>query len=365
LTKRIALLFSNFHTGGIQRVRLKLAKAFIERGLDVDLVVVDSSGELRRQIPQGVNVVDLKAGRTLLALPGLVRYLKHYPVDALLSSQPRVNTLAVVARLLTHSAMRLVVGEHSDLGQIIKHETGEKIRPYLVRLFYPHADQVLAVSKGVAASLTRFAGIDPQHIRVIYNPIELSVLDVKSTESPAHPWLLDASIPVVLAVGRLHASKDYPTLIRAFALLRQHRQLRLIILGDGEDRARLERIIAEENLGDCVALPGFAENPYAYMFRASVYVLSSIFEGFPNALLEALACGVSVVSTNCRSGPAEILSGGEYGALVPVGDAAAMAEAIASALDHPLPAASLKARAAEFSLDVICDQYLDMLLGEN
>lgn len=365
MAKRIALLFSNFHTGGIQRVRLKLAKGFIERGLDVDLVVINSSGELHSRIPHGVKTIDLKAGRTLLALPSLVRYLKNHPVDALLSSQPHINALAVVARRLARKSVRLVVGEHTDLGQILEYESGEHFRPYLIRLFYPHADQILAVSQGVAESITRGARIGPRKIQVIYNPIELAILEAKSIELPTHPWLLDETIPVILAVGRLNIAKDYPTLIRAFGLLQKKRELRLVILGDGGERTRLERIIAEENLDDCVALPGFVDNPYAYMSRASAFVLSSVFEGFPNALLEALACGVPVVSTNCHSGPMEILAGGQYGALVPVGDAAAMAEAIAFALDQPLPAANAKARAAEFSLDIICDQYLDMLLGES
>ena len=344
-------------------MRLKLAKEFVARGLDVDLVVISTAGELSSKIPHGVKVVDLKVGRTLWALSGLVRYLKQHSVDALLAAQPRVNVLAVIARWLARSPVRLIVGEHSDLGQILKYETGEKIRSHLVRFFYPYADQVLAVSQGVANSLVRFAGIKPHHIRVIYNPLDLSALDAKSADSSVHPWLLDATIPVILAVGRLHFAKDYPTLIEAFTLLSQRRELRLIILGDGEERAHLERLIADENLGECIALPGFVENPYASMRRANVYVLSSIFEGFPNALLEALGCGVPVVSSDCQSGPAEILAGGEYGALTPVGDVAAMASAIASALDHPLPSVHLRARAAEFSLDIICDQYLDMLLG--
>jgi glycosyltransferase involved in cell wall biosynthesis len=169
---------------------------------------------------------------------------------------------------------------------------------------------------------------------------------------------------VILGAGRLTAQKDFPTLIRAFALARAAQPMRLILLGEGELREPLRALAADLGIAAQVDLPGFVENPYAFMSRAHVFVLSSAWEGFGLVLVEAMACGTPVVSTDCPAGPAEILMGGRFGRLVPVGDAGAMAEAIRATLADPLPADRLRSRAGDFSLEKIGDEYFELLLPD-
>lgn len=358
---KIALFFGNFHAGGVQRVRLNLARGFTKRGLNVDLVVVRSEGELRNQIPPDLNVFDLGVQRASFALPALIRYLRSAQPAAVLSSQTHHNILAILARRLSGVSTRLIVGEHNNWQQVIKNVGfSTKILPIWARLFYPGADAIMAVSKGVADALSATTGIRREHIHVIYNPITLSEIQMRAGEESRHPWLIPDGIPVIMAAGRLNKQKDYPTLLKAFAILRSRRPVRLIIIGEGEERKTLLRLANKLDIDQDVDFPGFMENPYTFMANSDVFVLSSRWEGFPNALLEALACGTALVSTDCPSGPSEMLENGRYGLLVPVGDSEALAHAIDTALEKPIPSAFLKERAADFSLDLICQQYVEL-----
>jgi glycosyltransferase involved in cell wall biosynthesis len=200
-------------------------------------------------------------------------------------------------------------------------------------------------------------------ITTIHNPINLERVTQLAREPAEHPWFEDADIPVVLGVGRLVPQKDFPTLMRAFALVRQQRPARLVILGQGRGRPELEALARSLGLEHDLWMPGIALNPYRYMARAAVFALSSAWEGFGNVLLESLACGRPIVSTDCPSGPAEILGNGRFGRLVPVGDAPAMASAILESLAGNHQPDRLRSRAAEFSIERTSQRYLELLLG--
>lgn len=362
---RIALFFGNFHGGGIQRVRLNLARGFLSHGFDVDFVVVKGDGELRDQVPPGVNVVDLDAERALFALPALIRYLRSAQPAVVLSSQTHHNIVAIVASALSGMSTRLVVGEHNNWLQMIHYAVlSDKIGIKIARIFYQKTDAILAVSKGAADAFSEISGVQRDRIHVIYNPISITKIQSMAQITPDHPWLLEKKHPVVLAAGRLNRQKDFPTLLRAIASLLGEKPVRLIVLGEGEERLMLEEMINRYGLEKFVDMPGFKENPYTYMANADVFVLSSAWEGFPNALLEALACGTPVVSTDCPSGPSEMLDNGRYGGLVPVGDYETLARTIAETLNNPLPRNFLLRRASEYSIDTISEQYLELLLGE-
>jgi glycosyltransferase involved in cell wall biosynthesis len=238
----------------------------------------------------------------------------------------------------------------------------QKMVPHLVKRFYPWADFVVGNSQGVADDLSQVTGLPDGRIQILYNPVVTPELREKVQAPLDHPWFEAGQPPVVLAVGRLTGQKDFANLLRAFALLRRSRTARLIILGEGPDRPDLEALVHELGLEDDVSLPGFVDNPYAYMGRASLYVLSSRWEGLPTVLIEALYCGPPVVATDCPSGPQEILAGGRYGALVPMEDSAALAKAMAAALagDTPRPT---KESWQPYSLEVVVDEYLGMLLN--
>ncbi len=362
----IALFLPSLRGGGAERMMLNLARGFAERGLTVRLILAKAEGPYLDRVPPGVQMIDLEARRVLMSLPGLVRYLKHRQPAALLSTLPNANVVALWARRIAGVPTRVVVRESNMLSQVARHTALTRVRllPFMARCFYPWADGIVAVSQGVAEDLAHITGLPLHRIRVIYNPVVTPELLEKAKEPVNHPWFNPGKPPVIIGVGRLTRQKDFSTLIRAFALVRQRRPARLIILGEGEERPLLNTLIRELGLAGDVALPGFVGNPYAYVARAAVFVLSSIWEGLPNVLIEALATGTPVVSTDCESGPAEILENGKYGRLVPVGDVDALAEAILATLNAPLAGEILRSRAREFSLECITDQYLS-IIAEN
>jgi glycosyltransferase involved in cell wall biosynthesis len=227
--------------------------------------------------------------------------------------------------------------------------------------WYAKADAAIAISRGLAGQLVETSGIIPERVFTIPNPVDAARIQALAREPFDHPWFARGAPPVILGVGKLEIQKDFPTLLRAFARLRVERPLRLAILGEGPQRDRLERLARDLAISGDVLLPGFQMNPFAWLARATVFVLSSAWEGASNALLEALACGCPSVSTNCVSGPSETLDGGRYGSLVPVGDDSALAEAIAQVLRSPQDRARLRVRAEEFSVDRAATAYLDVL----
>jgi glycosyltransferase involved in cell wall biosynthesis len=332
----------------------------------VDLILAKREGPYVSEVHENVNVVDLKAGGVLKSLPALIRYLRKAQPAALLSAMDHSNIIALWANRLARVQARVVVSVHDTLSMSVKHSNNRaRLIPYIARWCYGWADGVVAVSRGVADNLSNTIKLPRERIRVIYNPVVVPELSQMAREPVEHTWFRDGGLPVVLGAGRLTAQKDYPTLLRAFSLVIKARPARLLILGEGEERASLEAMVRDLGLKDVVDLPGFVKNPYAYMSKAAVFALSSAWEGFGNVLVEAMAVGTPVVATNCPSGPAEILENGKYGQLVKVNNAEAMAEGILAQLDRPTNSEVLQHRAREFSYDEIADQYLELLHGSD
>jgi len=229
-----------------------------------------------------------------------------------------------------------------------------------MRLTYPTAKATIAVSEGVARDLVELLSLDRAAVLTLYNPITIDDFQVEAEEPLDDPWFAEGEPPVILGVGRLSAQKDFETLVRAFAVVRAQRPARLLILGEGTERPRIESLVSSLRLDEAVRMPGFVMNPFKYMKRSSVFVLSSRWEGFGNVLVEAMACGVPVVSTDCPSGPAEILENGKWGRLVPVGDFGALADAVISTLASGRRSAC--ARAHDFDVESAVDGYLGVLL---
>jgi glycosyltransferase involved in cell wall biosynthesis len=402
--RRIALLLPNLAGGGAEACMLRTADALLRRGFQVDLVLCERAGPLLSDVPPAARVIELlpapmplarafalaadPAGlRAMLApillawrppkhlphLPRLVRYLRAERPDALFAAMSMPNLLAVWARRLAGVPTRVLVSERNTLSSMIgvSRRWRDRYLPGLLGHAYLMADGVVAVSDGVADDLARQSGLTRARIATVYNPVITAELAAMAGQPVAHRWFVSGAPPVVLGVGSLSARKDFPTLVRAFARLRAARDCRLVILGQAasprkteEQQAELMALASSLGVAADVDLPGFVANPFAYMARAGVFVLSSAFEGLPGALIQALACGCPVVSTDCPSGPAEILDGGRFGAIVPVGDDRAMAAAIAATLDRPIAAATLRARAEMFSVERAVDRYLDLMLDQ-
>lgn len=358
----IALFMPLLSVGGAQRVFLRLARGFAQRGYAVDLVVANASGLLRDQVPCEVRLVDLGARRVGLSLVPLVRYLRAARPEALLATLAHANVVAVLAHRLTRAARVLAVREANTPDAEYHHSRSAKSRVVhlLRRQLYRHADVVIANSYGAAESLRRLVPLDERKLRVIYNPVVAPELLQAANEPVEHPWFAQANIPVVLGVGRLTPQKGFDTLLRAFARVRAHLPAYLVILGEGEERPALRQLARALGVHEQVAMPGYEANPFKYMRRAAVYVLSSRWEGLPNTLIEAMACGTPVVATDCPSGAREILENGRWGRLVPVDDAEALATAIVETLTNP-PAVNPAQRAQAFSLDHGVEAYLDAL----
>lgn len=330
--QRVSILISNLMAGGAERVTLNLIDGLVQLGCEVQLVLFSAVGELLADVPEGIEVIDLACERAHRGAIPLARYLRHQVPDVLIGTEGHANIVAYFARLLAGVETRLVFTEHLAL-------TGSprNIRDRLYRLLasriYRRVEAVVAVSGGVADSLVRGVGLPRESISVIYNPVLTEHFWETVAEPVEDPWFAPGGPPVILGVGRLVAQKDFPTLLKAFARVRQTHEARLMILGEGPDRRALEAQALELGLEGQVRLPGFVSKPASYMAHSSVFVLSSVREGLPTVLIEALAAGVPVVATNCESGPMEILDGGKLGRLVPVGAPEELGAAIIAALD--------------------------------
>ena len=358
----IAFFLPSVRGGGAQRVIVNLAQGMVGRGIAVDVVLATADGVFLDQLPSAVRLVDLRAGRLIRSLRPLVRYLRRERPRVLVSSMSHANLIALWAArfagrgtpvmVTVHNTMSLSTGRNSALGR--------RIEPLLLRAFYPRASSIVAVSRGAADDLARTTGLPRERVEVVYNPVITPEVMALTRQAPDDPWFAPGEPPVVLGVGRLTRQKDFATLLQAFALVRRRRPARLVILGEGEDRPALEALVAVLGLGADVALPGFRDNAMAYMSRAALFVLSSAWEGLPTVLIEAMAAGARVVSTDCPSGPREILQDGRLGALVPVGDAAALADAIILALDQPSCPPDASAL-APYTRDAAVDHYLRLI----
>ncbi|WP_237152325.1 glycosyltransferase [Oryzibacter oryziterrae] len=361
---KIAFYFPNFSGGGVERMRINLAKEMAKRDIDVTLLVSSATGDLASLIPSNITVRDLGAKRTLLALPKLRKIFKSNEYDLVISSLGPNNLIAVLARLATGSKTRLVVCQHNSMSAEAKHVHGwqYRVQPLASRLLLPLSDIVLGVSKGVADDLAEFCNIKASQLRVIYNPVITDDFERLVGASFDDTWVKDRTGPLVISVGRLVPQKDFATLITAFATVVQNRpDARLLILGVGPLEAELREQAASLGIGDSVKLGGFISNPLPLIVAADVMVMSSKHEGFGNVLVEGLGCGTPIVSTDCPWGPAEILDNGRYGKLVPVGDAVAMSDAIIKVLDGDRPSREvLIARGSEFTSSKIVDQYLQL-----
>ncbi|MBK1694393.1 glycosyl transferase [Chromatium weissei] len=342
---------------------INLIRGFAAFDQTIDLVVTRTDSPHLARLPSQVNLIPLSTQHTFSAIPALARYLYKNRPTVMLAAKDRAGRVAVLARAIAQTNTRLVLRLGTNLSAAMAMRTAPErwLRYAPIRLLYPQLDLIIAVSEGVATDTAQIARIPRERIRVIRNPVITPELNSLAMEPAPHSWLEQNQPPVILGMGRLQRQKDFSTLIRAFAQVRATHDCRLIILGEGGGRAQLTELITELNLNADVILPGFQANPYAWLARAKLFVLSSAWEGSPNVLTEALALGVPVVATDCPSGPAEILNNGQYGTLVSIGDAAAMAQAMIATLNQPLSPLLLRQAVIEYTQEYSAAQYLQAL----
>ena len=374
---RIAIFIYGLTGGGATRRTLTLAEGFCRQGHSVDMVVVNGKGPLVSELPSSVRLVELdtispagilcrrgsRRRKIFFSQFALACYLRKNRPDCLLSAANHVNLAAIGARKLSATKIPLVtrISNHLSTSLLQGGKLSKRIRYALSCRIYRQADAIIAVAEGIAEDIISAANIKPQRVTTIYNPTFTLDLADKASASLHHPWFTPGAPPVIIGVGRLTAQKDFMTLVKAFSLLRKKRNIRLVILGEGKNRNKISTLIQELGLVDDIEMPGYVDNPMAWMARASVFCLSSIWEGLPGVLIEAMATGCPVVSTDCPGGASEILKNGKYGPLVQPGDEKAFAVAISTVLDAPIDSEILKLRAADFSVENAINGYLDVL----
>lgn len=362
--QRIAVFISFSGTGGVERMIVNLCTGFSQRGYQVDLLLIKDKSDHLVHLPDDVNVIRLGTKHAYSSLWRLVKYLREERPDALLSAKERANRIALLARKL--SGVNIPTGVR--LGTTVSAALAGKshLRRFFwfwpMKLTYKHADVVIPVSQGVADDVIRITGVDSNRVKVIRNPVISPRMFELSRQPLSHPEWFDGTTPTLVAAGRFTRQKDFKTLIRALKQITLEFPCRLVILGEeGGLREQYNKLATELGIQRYLLMPGFAKNPYPAISHADCFVLSSLWEGSPNVLTEALALGTPVVATDCPSGPAEILQQGVYGPLVPMGDAEAMAQAIIEVLNNPHPSKFLQRASEEYTIDRSVDDYLKAL----
>ncbi len=356
----ILLINQGLTGGGAELAMLRLAEYFVAHGYETRIAVLKKKGVLVGQLPAGIAVDEIGGGK-VSCIFRLAAYLRRHRSNAVISFMTYTNVVAILAQLLSLSLRRIVVTEHNAYSKSIRIRGGVVKLFYLaVPLVYRWTKAVICVSQGVADDLAVAARLPKKLLPMVYNPVITEEMLARSWDEPEHRWLRDHARPVILAAGRLERQKDYPTLFRALAILRPRLDCSLIVLGEGERRAELEGEIGRLGLADRVDLAGFQANAVSFMRRADVFALSSAWEGFSLVLVEAMAVGCPVVSTDAPHGPREVLQDGRWGKLVPVGDAAALADAIEATLRGPGDAAARQAWAKTFTVDACARRYLEI-----
>ena len=361
---KICILMPDFAGGGAERIMVYLANQFVRSGIQVEILAGLAAGPYLSQLDERVLLRSLGSKREIFVIHKVVLYLLRERCDAMLCILNTFNVVGILARQISRSKTHVVLSQRGTLTDFLRPDATwkQRLRLKLMRYTYKRAARVICISKGLANEISQQFSIDPDKLEVIYNPCDVTTVTSLSHESVDHPWFDPGEPPVILGVGRLVRQKDFPTLIEAFALVRRSRQCRLIILGVGPEKPKLEMLIEKLNVSNDVELLGFVQNPFAFMRNSSVFVLSSQYEAFGNVVVEALACGVPIVSTDCPFGPAEILEDGRWGKLVGIGDSTAMAEAILKTLNGDVVRSS-EDRAQAFSGEKSVAEYKRVLLA--
>jgi glycosyltransferase involved in cell wall biosynthesis len=358
----LCLFIPSFGDGGVERMMVNIARGIAEQGFPVDFVVGPGQAPFLAGLPSAVTLHCLGDASAKERQRFLAEYVERRRPSIVLSAKTEDDRIALAVKARASTDTRYFLRPGTTMSERWRARGKNRLRRWWeqrdLRDLFQRADGVVAVSQGVANDIVEVTGIPPTRVQVVRNPNITPELDALAQEALEHPWFGPDQPPVVMGVGGLRTQKDFATLIKAFAILHARLPCRLVILGQGRQQARLLRLARDLGIAEAVALPGFDPNPYRYLARAKLFVLSSLWEGSPNVLTEALALGTPVVSTDCRSGPREITQGGKLGALVPVGDVKALAAAMEETLRNPPLPEALRDSVREYRMDISARCYL-------
>jgi glycosyltransferase involved in cell wall biosynthesis len=358
--------------GGAERYLVNLSEGLLDEGHEVTIILVEAKGPLLADVDKRCRMIVMNKTRVIKSISSLTSIFKENSPDVIISFQTHMNVSTLIAMALAKTTVPVIITEHApianhlNIGAPMLTRIKNGVMLTLVKNLYKRANKFIGVSTSVAQQYAEFSAIPRQNVRVIATPIVTPMLLMRAAQAPTHPWLIEKTHPVIISMGRLVGEKDQATLIRAFGLLRKQMNARMIIFGEGVERKNLEEIIQNLGIGKDVDLPGEVLNPFREMSQADLYVHSAKLEGFGNVLVEALACGLPVIATDCPVGPREILSDGQYGVLTPVGDEYVLAKEMyrvlnMSKLEKDRIINAGKERANEFTLNHSVKSYMDII----
>ncbi len=363
--KLISFLIPSLEGGGAERVVINLIREFSKKeDLNVELLVLKKRGNFFKYVPENCKIYNLNTKKALFSLSKIIKYIKTNKPYVIISNITHMNIISMVSKIFSKTKTKFILIEHLNINYTFKEQNYfyRFLFPILVYLTYRFADLIIAVSIGVKDSIISKYRFLEKKVKVIYNPIDVEEILNKKCEKIDHPWFNQNKIPIIISAGRLNPQKDFQTLLKAFSIVREKRKVFLVILGDGEERENLIKLAKNLGIYEYLWMPGFVDNPYKYISKSNLFILSSKSEGFANVIVEALACGTRVISTDCESGPREILKDGKYGKLVNVGDYKKLAEEILIELDNNVYDKNiLIERAKDFDSKKIANEYLNVL----
>lgn len=379
----ITFFFSSFRAGGGERVMVTLANATVAEGHPVEVVVLKGVGEYKKHFHQDISIVDFDVWRMIFSLPKLIYYLLRTQPCVMIATDEYTHILLLTARFFSRVNTRVVLRIGNIYSELYRRHTGIKhaITFWMIQRIYKYADAIIVNSKGVADDIAAIANVDVSKVKVIYNPKALADIRRYGDEKTGIMWLDDKTLPIVMSVGRLREQKNLSVLLHAFAHVVQNIPVRLVLVGAGREEGALRSLVEELGISESVTFTGYQENPYAFMAKADVYVLPSLWEGMPNALMEAMVCGLPVIAADCNSGPRELLAPesdhkarlkkgleqAPFGILVAVNDQDALEHALTTMLsDEALRARYRKKaleRAESFDQERVIKQYLTVLMN--
>jgi len=359
---QIAFFIPNLECGGAEKMVINLANYFCKKNIKIDLILIQKKGDFLKNVSKNIRIINLNSNRAFYSIYPLIKYLRKNRPKVLISTLNHVNIVALISVFISFTKTKIFIRSVNTFSMNLKSlsKSKEMIQRFSALILYRFADNIISNSMQSADDLAKTLKLNRKKIKVIYNPTITPNIYKKMEEYISHPWLNSKQITII-GVGRLEKVKNFTNLIRAVKILKNKIDAKLIILGEGSERKNLEKLIKNLNLKNSVKLMGFQQNPYSFIYRSNLFVLSSDSEGLPNALIEAMACGTPVVSTNCPSGPSEILENGKYGKLVPVNNPEALAEAIIETLNNPIESSILQERASFFSVKRSAEKYLNLI----
>ncbi len=368
MTKKLVICIPSLRLGGAAKIALNLTEQYLEEEIDVTIILTDgNSKDLDfTSLPSGVNLIKLPAIkvhhfiRPFINVFFLARYFRNLKPDAILAVRHDATAVSSMAWKLTLKKACFVIREINPITRTLNRNS---IMISILKKAYGSATAVIANSNDVADALKSKNWLDAGKIYTIDNPVLTKGFFTKAQEPLVDTWIKASSSPLIITIGRLDKMKDQQTLIRAFALVRKNIDCRLMLIGDGPEAASLRRLVDSLGVSGSVKLPGALENPYPLLKHAEIFVLSSMYEGFGNVLVEALSLGKKIISTACPGGPAYILNHGEFGKLFPIGDYEQLAVEIGNALVTEIDTVPLIARSKDFSTEKIAKLYSQLLFN--